>query len=178
MPARDTDAARRDPITGFLTGRSPPAETPPAGMINDKKSHALRSVKQRRQVGAGPRDLLAPRPTGTNIIRASPSLNVEHPAPPAFGVTQPHSAERRRAVIACSAPHQASLVSEDGTPLWTGRGFRTDAGQLARLWDMVPAATGTEPVQVMVIMEPTRNAWVPLTAWLRRRGAIVVLVPP
>jgi hypothetical protein len=43
---------------------------------------------------------------------------------------------------------------------------------------MVPAATGAEPVQVMVIMEPTRNAWVPLAAWLRRRGAIVVLVPP
>ena len=26
-------------------------------------------------------------------------------------------------------------------------------------------------------MEPTRNAWVPLAAWFRRRGAIVVLVP-
>ena len=27
-------------------------------------------------------------------------------------------------------------------------------------------------------MEPTRNAWVPLAAWFRRRGAEVVLVPP
>jgi transposase len=27
-------------------------------------------------------------------------------------------------------------------------------------------------------MEPTRNAWVPLAAWLRRRGATVVMVPP
>jgi len=27
-------------------------------------------------------------------------------------------------------------------------------------------------------MEPTRNAWVPLAAWFRRRGAGVVLVPP
>src|SRR4029079_8449467 len=27
-------------------------------------------------------------------------------------------------------------------------------------------------------MEPTRNAWVPLAAWFRRRGADVVLVPP
>ena len=27
-------------------------------------------------------------------------------------------------------------------------------------------------------MEPTRNAWVPLAAWFRRRGARVVLVPP
>jgi transposase len=30
----------------------------------------------------------------------------------------------------------------------------------------------------MVVMEPTRNAWVPLAAWFRRRGARVVLVPP
>ena len=29
----------------------------------------------------------------------------------------------------------------------------------------------------MVVMEPTRNAWVPLAAWFRRRGATVVLVP-
>ena len=27
-------------------------------------------------------------------------------------------------------------------------------------------------------MEPTRNAWVPLTAWFRRQGAVVILVPP
>jgi transposase len=30
---------------------------------------------------------------------------------------------------------------------------------------------------VLVVMEPTRNAWVPLAAWFRRRGATVVLVP-
>ena len=29
-----------------------------------------------------------------------------------------------------------------------------------------------------VVMEPTRNAWVPLAAWFRRRGATVVMVPP
>ena len=29
----------------------------------------------------------------------------------------------------------------------------------------------------MVVMEPTRNAWVPLAAWFRRHGAVVVLVP-
>ncbi len=29
----------------------------------------------------------------------------------------------------------------------------------------------------MVVMEPTRNAWVPLAGWFRRRGAIVVMVP-
>jgi len=36
----------------------------------------------------------------------------------------------------------------------------------------------TEPQDVTVIMEPTRNAWVPLAAWFRRNGARVVLVPP
>jgi hypothetical protein len=35
-----------------------------------------------------------------------------------------------------------------------------------------------ELVGVTVIMEPTRNAWVPGAAWVRRRGATVVLVPP
>jgi len=40
------NTARRDPVTGFLTGRSSPAETPPASVINGQKSHALRSVKQ------------------------------------------------------------------------------------------------------------------------------------
>ena len=27
-------------------------------------------------------------------------------------------------------------------------------------------------------MEPTRNAWVALAAWFRRRGATVVMIPP
>ena len=37
---------------------------------------------------------------------------------------------------------------------------------------------GTDPADVLVVMEPTRNAWVPLAAWFRRKGARVVLVPP
>ena len=37
---------------------------------------------------------------------------------------------------------------------------------------------GTDPADLLVVMEPTRNAWVPLAAWFRRRGADVVLVPP
>jgi Transposase len=36
----------------------------------------------------------------------------------------------------------------------------------------------TDPADVVVVMEPTRNAWVPLAAWFRRHGAEVVLVPP
>ena len=47
--------------------------------------------------------------------------------------------------------------------------------ELERLWR---AAVGTDAAEVMVIMEPTRNAWVPLAAWFRRRGATGVLVPP
>jgi transposase len=37
----------------------------------------------------------------------------------------------------------------------------------------VPADVG----EVTVVMEPTRNAWVPLAAWFRRHGATVVMVP-
>src|SRR4051812_48616499 len=78
--------------------------------------------------------------------------------------------------IACRAAHQASLADDRGEFVWSGRRFRTTAGELERLWAMLPP--GTEPSMVTVIMEPTRNAWVPLVAWFRRRGAAVVMVPP
>lgn len=35
----------------------------------------------------------------------------------------------------------------------------------------------TAMLQATTMMEPTRNAWVPLGAWFRRRGAKVLLVP-
>ena len=38
--------------------------------------------------------------------------------------------------------------------------------------------TAPDPAEVLVVMEPARNAWAPLAAWFRRRGARVVLVPP
>ncbi|MDT7594814.1 MAG: hypothetical protein QOJ06_360 [Pseudonocardiales bacterium] len=60
--------------------------------------------------------------------------------------------------------------------VWSGRRFRTTSAELTRLWAMLPA--DTDPAQVTVIMEPTRNAWVPLAAWFRRQGATVVLTPP
>lgn len=78
--------------------------------------------------------------------------------------------------LACRAAHQASLADEQGRFVWSGHRFRTTPSDLDRLWDMLP--TGTEPADVLVVMEPTRNAWVPLAAWFRRRGAKVVLVPP
>lgn len=78
--------------------------------------------------------------------------------------------------IACRAAHQASLADEAGRFLWTGRRFRTAPSDLALLWTMLPG--GIDPGDVLVVMEPTRNAWVPLAAWFRRQGARVALVPP
>ncbi|WIX86861.1 IS110 family transposase [Amycolatopsis sp. DG1A-15b] len=78
--------------------------------------------------------------------------------------------------VACRAAHQASLADERGRFAWSGRKFRTTVEDLHRLWAMLPA--GVEPAAVTVIMEPTRNAWVPLAAWFRRQGATVVMVPP
>jgi transposase len=78
--------------------------------------------------------------------------------------------------VACRAAHQVSLADEQGRFIWTGRRFRTTAQDLTRLWSMLP--DDTDPAEVLVVMEPTRNAWVPLAGWFRRRGARVVLVPP
>jgi transposase len=78
--------------------------------------------------------------------------------------------------IACRAAHQASLADDHGEFFWTGRRFHTSPGELEQLWAMLPDQV--DAGAVTVIMEPTRNAWVPLAAWFRRRGATVVLVPP
>src|SRR5215471_3311671 len=75
--------------------------------------------------------------------------------------------------VACRAAHQASLADASGRLAWSGRRFRTAAADLQRLWDSVPGG-----VALTVVMEPTRNAWVPLAAWFRRRGAVVIMVPP
>lgn len=74
--------------------------------------------------------------------------------------------------IACRAAHQAACADETGRIMWSGHRFRTSAGDLEMLWSRIPAAE-----EVMVVMEPTRNAWVPVAAWFRRRGAQVVVVP-
>jgi transposase len=75
--------------------------------------------------------------------------------------------------VACRAAHQASLADEAGRFAWSGRRFTTTAADLQQLWDLVPPGAA-----VTVVMEPTRNAWVPLAAWFRRHGATVVMVPP
>jgi transposase len=75
--------------------------------------------------------------------------------------------------VACRADHQASLADERGEFAWSGWRFRTTPADLERLWAKLPADT-----EVVAVMEPTRNAWVPLAGWLRARGARVILVPP
>jgi len=57
--------------------------------------------------------------------------------------------------------------------MWSGHRFHTCPEELEALWRRLPA----DAAEVMVVMEPTRNAWVPLAAWFRRRGATVVMVP-
>ncbi len=74
--------------------------------------------------------------------------------------------------IACRSPHQASLADERGRFLWTGRRFRTKVGELEALWASLP-----QDAEITVVIEPTRNAWVPLASWFSRQGAKVVMVP-
>jgi transposase len=75
--------------------------------------------------------------------------------------------------LACRSPHHAACADEAGRLLWSGHRFRTGVGDLEALWERLPA----EAEEVMVVMEPTRNAWVPVAGWFRRQGAVVVLVP-
>jgi transposase len=75
--------------------------------------------------------------------------------------------------VACRAEHRASLADERGEFLWSNWRFRTTVADLERLWAKVP-----DSAEVVVVMEPTRNAWVPLAGWLRARGARVVVIPP
>ena len=75
--------------------------------------------------------------------------------------------------VACRADHQASLADERGEFLWSGWRFRTTTVDLDKLWAKIP-----QGAEVVVVMEPTRNAWVPLAAWLSARGARVTVIPP
>ena len=67
--------------------------------------------------------------------------------------------------IACRAAHQAACADETGRIIWSGHRFRTAAKQLEALWSRLPAET----TEVMVVMEPTRNAWVALSVAGGRR---------
>ena len=77
--------------------------------------------------------------------------------------------------VACRESHRAALADETGKILWSNRRFNTVSEQLEALWAAVRAVDDGAPV--VVVMEPTRNAWAPLAAWLRARGATVQMVP-
>ena len=64
--------------------------------------------------------------------------------------------------VACRADHRASLADERGEFIWSSWKFRTTTADLKRLWAKIP-----DGASVTVILEPTRNAWVPLSAWLQ-----------
>jgi transposase len=75
--------------------------------------------------------------------------------------------------VACRAEHQATLAI-DGRPAWRGRKFLTRTVDLHRLWADLDL---DDPTELTVVLEPTRNAWLVLAQWFRRRGARVVMVP-
>ena len=75
--------------------------------------------------------------------------------------------------LACSAAHVATLADAAGRLVWSNHRFRTATVELERLWAKVPAGA-----RLQLVIEPTRNAWVPLAAWFRARGVTVILVPP
>ena len=75
--------------------------------------------------------------------------------------------------VACRAEHQATLTI-DGKPVWRGRRFLTRTTDLDRLWEDLGVS---DPAKLLVVLEPTRNAWLVLAQWFRRRGARVVMVP-
>jgi transposase len=75
--------------------------------------------------------------------------------------------------VAVRAVHQATLT-RDGATVWRGRKFSTRPTELERLWSDLDLA---DPGGLTVVVEPTRNAWIVLAEWFRRRGARVVMVP-
>jgi transposase len=75
--------------------------------------------------------------------------------------------------VACRAAHQAALA-RDGAVVWKGRKFWTRPEDLERIWSSLDCI---DPAELTVVLEPTRNAWIVVAEWFRRRGARVVMVP-
>jgi hypothetical protein len=75
--------------------------------------------------------------------------------------------------VACRTAHRAACADASGQLLWRNVRYQTNAEDLEELWRRLPDG---EKV-ITVVMEPTRNAWVPLAAWFRRHGAKVIMVP-
>ena len=75
--------------------------------------------------------------------------------------------------VAVRAAHQATFA-RDGAAVWRGRKFFTRSTDLERLWIDLDIE---DPGELTVVLEPTRNAWIVIAEWFRRRGARVVMVP-
>jgi transposase len=75
--------------------------------------------------------------------------------------------------VAVRAAHQATLA-RDGATVWRGRKFWTRPLDLEQLWSDLDL---DDPGELTVVLEPTRNAWIVVAEWFRRRGAQVVMVP-
>lgn len=75
--------------------------------------------------------------------------------------------------VACRAAHQVTLA-RDGATLWRGRKLWTRPEDLEKLWADLDLA---DPEELTVVLEPTRNAWIVIAEWFRRRGTRVVMVP-
>ena len=71
------------------------------------------------------------------------------------------------------AAHVATLCDERGEVIWSKRRFRNRHHDLVAVVDQIGDCD-----QLTVVMEPTRNAWVPLATHFMAIGAVVVLVPP
>lgn len=76
--------------------------------------------------------------------------------------------------LAYRSAHQGSLARADGSFVWSGRKFFTRPAELEDLWTALGMSRRDK---LTVVLEPTRNAWVPIAAWFRRRGARIVMVP-
>ena len=66
--------------------------------------------------------------------------------------------------VAIRAEHQATLA-RDGVTVWRGRKFWTRPSDLERLWADLEL---TDPSELTVVVEPTRNAW----SWWRSGSAV------
>jgi transposase len=75
--------------------------------------------------------------------------------------------------LAVRAAHVATLTDGRGEVVWKRRRF------FNRQADLVALSTAAGPPEgLTVVMEPTRNPWVPVAAHSRAQGAKVVLVAP
>ena len=75
--------------------------------------------------------------------------------------------------VACRAAHQGTLPTNAASSSGVPGSFARPRATSTSLWSSLP-----EDAELTVVMEPTRNAWVPLASWFQRRGAAVVMVPP